>query len=53
MFNTSMVGAYCRFAGHPELDRVLEAVGELVPAKPEANIEAARRAFETVKIRNN
>jgi len=49
IINTSMVGAYCRYAGHLELDYVLEAVAELVPAKRESNIEAARRAFEVMK----
>ena len=49
IINTTMVGAYCRFMGHPEIDHVIEAVGELAPAKREANIEAARRAFETAE----
>lgn len=53
MFNTTMVGAYCRFAGQPELDHILAAVEELVPAKPEANVEAARKAYEAVKIYDN
>lgn len=46
IINTTMVGAYCRFAGHLDLDRVLESVAELAPAQREANMEAVRRAFE-------
>src|SRR4030042_6529029 len=49
IINTTMVGAYCRFMGHVELNHVLDAIGELAPAKREANIEAARRAFEAMK----
>ena len=49
IFNTTMVGAYARFTGHPELSHILDAVAELVPAKREANLEASRQAFETVK----
>ena len=52
IFNTAMVGAYARFAGHPELDYVMDAVAELVPAKKEANLEASRRAYDAVKIFN-
>ncbi len=48
IINTAMVGAYCRFMGHPEINHVIEAVGELAPAKREANMEVTRRAFETV-----
>jgi len=31
----------------------LAAVEELVPSKPEANVEAARKAYEAVKIYDN
>jgi len=50
IINTTMIGAYCRSMGHLALDYVIEAVGELAPAKREANIEAARRAYETVEV---
>ncbi len=49
IINTTMIGAYCRSMGHLGLDYVIEAVGELAPAKREANIEAARRAYETIE----
>jgi 2-oxoacid:acceptor oxidoreductase gamma subunit (pyruvate/2-ketoisovalerate family) len=52
IFNTAIVGAYARFAGHPELDYIMDAVAELVPAKKEANLEASRRAYDAVKIYN-
>ena len=48
IINTSMVGAYCRIMGHLDFNNVLDAVLELAPAKPEANAEAARRAYETI-----
>ncbi len=49
IINTVMLGAYCRLTGHLKLDHLLEAVAEFAPAKKEANIEAARRAFESVE----
>lgn len=48
IINTTMVGAYCRIMEHLDFDNVLDAVLELAPAKPEANAEAARRAYETI-----
>ena len=48
--NTAMVGAYWRFRGHGELDPLLEAVAELAPVKPEANIEALRQGFESIEV---
>ena len=48
IINTTMAGAYGRIMGHLELDNVLDAVGELAPAKRDANVEAARRAYETI-----
>ena len=53
IINTTMVGAYCSFTGHPELSHLLEAVAELAPAKPEANLKAARRAFETIQTQSS
>ena len=50
IINTAMMGAYCRFTGHVDLEHILEAVDELVPAKQEANMEAARRAFENFRV---
>ncbi len=49
MVNTAVLGAYCRFTGHLTLEALLEAVAEMVPAKTEANLEAARRAFESFR----
>lgn len=48
--NTAMVGAYCRLSGRLDLDTVLQAVAEGVPAKREENMEAARRAYERVVV---
>ena len=48
IINTAMVGAYCCLMGYPELNHVLDAVGELAPAKRKANVEAARMAYELI-----
>jgi len=49
IINTAMLGAYCRLTDHLEFEHLLEAIAELAPAKREANIEAARQAFESIK----
>jgi 2-oxoacid:acceptor oxidoreductase gamma subunit (pyruvate/2-ketoisovalerate family) len=50
MANTTVLGAYCRLAGSMRLETLLEAIGEMVPAKVEANLEAARTAFDSVEV---
>lgn len=51
IINTTVLGAYCRLLGQPDLDCLLDALAEAIPAKKQANREAAQRAFNTVKIR--
>lgn len=51
VINTAVLGAYCRFTGHLSLDTLLAAVAEMVPGQKETNLEAARRAFDRVIIR--
>jgi len=50
IINTTVLGAYCRLAGQPELDFLLEALVEEIPVKTHANRKAAQLAFAAVKI---
>ena len=50
MTNTILLGAYCRLTGQPGLDHLLEAMVEMVPAKTQVNQQAAKLAFDAVKI---
>ncbi len=50
IINTTILGAYCRLAGQPELDCLLDALIEAIPANSQGNREAARQAFDAVKI---
>ena len=47
--NTAILGAYCRIAGKPSLEILLASIQEIVPAKKEANLEAARQAYQRLK----
>jgi pyruvate ferredoxin oxidoreductase gamma subunit/2-oxoisovalerate ferredoxin oxidoreductase gamma subunit len=49
MVNTAILGAVARIGGLAELTHVLAAIPEIVPAKAEANLEAARVAFDRVQ----
>jgi pyruvate ferredoxin oxidoreductase gamma subunit/2-oxoisovalerate ferredoxin oxidoreductase gamma subunit len=49
MVNTAILGAVARIGGLADLSHVLEAIPEIVPAKAEANQEAARVAFDRVR----
>lgn len=46
--NTAMMGAFARVLGEPPLEAVVHAIREEIPIKPEANIAAAREAYEAV-----
>lgn len=48
--NTSMMGAFARVFGMPPLEAVTAAIAEEMPAKIEANIAAARAAYDAVRI---
>lgn len=48
MVNTAILGAVARIGGLADLVHVLAAIPEVVPAKLEANLEAARLAFARV-----
>ncbi len=47
--NTSVLGAFARATGLLQLESVLEAVRKGVPVRAEANVRAARAAFEAVR----
>lgn len=49
--NTAILGAYCRLSGKPSLAVLLAAIEEMVPAKKNANLEAARQAYERLETR--
>jgi 2-oxoacid:acceptor oxidoreductase gamma subunit (pyruvate/2-ketoisovalerate family) len=48
--NTAILGAYCRAEGTIPFDYLEQAIKETVPAKIEANLIAARRAYEETLI---
>jgi 2-oxoacid:acceptor oxidoreductase gamma subunit (pyruvate/2-ketoisovalerate family) len=48
--NTTVLGGYCRLDTEIEVDRVIEAVTEMVPAKKDINVEAIRRGYESVRL---
>ena len=47
--NTAIVGAFSRISGVVSIESVLAAIEETVPIKKEANMLAAREAFDSVK----
>lgn len=47
--NTAILGAFSRVTGIVGLDALAEAIREVVPIKPDANIAAAKEAYEKVK----
>jgi pyruvate ferredoxin oxidoreductase gamma subunit/2-oxoisovalerate ferredoxin oxidoreductase gamma subunit len=48
--NTAMMGALARMLGIPPMEAVCSAIREEVPSEPEANIAAAREAYEGVML---
>lgn len=49
--NTSILGAFCRITGICSIDSVCNAIKEGVPIKPDANMRAAREAYDEVKFK--
>lgn len=49
--NTAILGAFVKAAGFVQLESVLAAIRENVPANPEGNVRAAQEAFEAVLMR--
>lgn len=50
IINTAMVGAFARVLGMPPLPTVEGAIGEEIATRPEANVAAARQAYEQVRL---
>lgn len=48
--NTAILGAFCRITGICSIDSICGAIKNGVPTKPEANIKAAREAYDEVKF---
>ncbi len=51
--NTAVLGAYCRADGTIPYVYLEQAIRETVPAKIDANLQAARRAYEETQLREN
>ena len=52
VINTTILGAYCRFSHNLSLEHIISAIEEMVPAKMEANLEAARQGYSGLTILN-
>jgi Pyruvate/2-oxoacid:ferredoxin oxidoreductase gamma subunit len=50
VINTTILGAYCRLFESVPVDRVIEAVTEMVPAKKEENARAVREGYDRVSV---
>jgi len=50
IINTAMVGAFARVLKMPSIDALVEAVQSELPVKSEANVAAAKEAFDIVKL---
>jgi pyruvate ferredoxin oxidoreductase gamma subunit/2-oxoisovalerate ferredoxin oxidoreductase gamma subunit len=48
--NTAMMGAFARMLETPPMEAVCNAIREEVPSEPDANIAAAREAYEEVTL---
>ena len=48
--NTAMLGAYAKASGAVPMDVLEQVIRESVPAKVEANVAAARRAYEVTQL---
>ena len=46
--NTAILGAFAAWSGLVSLDAICAAIGEEVPTRPEANVDAAREAAAAV-----
>jgi 2-oxoisovalerate ferredoxin oxidoreductase gamma subunit len=49
-FNTAMLGAYVRMAGSVKIDTLAAVISGAIPSKVETNIQAARMAYEQVRV---
>jgi len=51
--NTAILGALAKVTGYVKLDSVAQAITDNAPTKPEANVAAAKEAFDSVVSRRN
>jgi Pyruvate/2-oxoacid:ferredoxin oxidoreductase gamma subunit len=49
MVNTAMVGAFAKASGLLDLESIEKVIDQMAPVKREANVAAAKKAFEKVK----
>ncbi len=49
-FNTAMLGAYIRLTPLVKMEKLIEAVRKMVPAKIEENVQAVKEAFEQTRV---
>ncbi|NOZ85952.1 MAG: pyruvate ferredoxin oxidoreductase [Deltaproteobacteria bacterium] len=47
--NTAILGALAKVPGVAGIEAILDAVHETVPIKPEANVEAARESYDSMR----
>lgn len=50
--NTAILGAFCKITGICSIDAVCESIRKGVPIKPDANVVAAREAYDEVLFRD-
>jgi 2-oxoacid:acceptor oxidoreductase gamma subunit (pyruvate/2-ketoisovalerate family) len=50
VINTTILGAYCRLFESVPVDRVIEAVTDMVPAKKEENARAVKEGYDQVTV---
>ncbi len=48
LVNTAILGAFARMTGDLKIENLLRSVEESVPIKPEQNLQAVKKAYETV-----
>jgi 2-oxoacid:acceptor oxidoreductase gamma subunit (pyruvate/2-ketoisovalerate family) len=49
-FNTAVLGAYAKVAGLVKIDTLASVIGASIPSRADTNIQAARLAYDQVKI---
>jgi 2-oxoacid:acceptor oxidoreductase gamma subunit (pyruvate/2-ketoisovalerate family) len=49
IINTAMIGAFAGLLASPSMEALTAAIREAIAVKPEQNMKAAERAFETVR----
>jgi Pyruvate/2-oxoacid:ferredoxin oxidoreductase gamma subunit len=50
VLNTTMLGAFSRATGLVRIDSVIQGIREAISQNTQANVEAAMRAFEELKV---